>query len=83
MHPNHQVSIHAPAKGATICRGREAAGKSVSIHAPAKGATTAILPPARTWTGFDPRPREGGDSCFIRFATYTGVSIHAPAKGAT
>ena len=35
----HQVSIHAPAKGATPLRRRDPDSRQVSIHAPAKGAT--------------------------------------------
>ena len=34
-----QVSIHAPARGATKVIGRCFKGGSVSIHAPARGAT--------------------------------------------
>ena len=34
-----QVSIHAPAMGATFCRMEANAKKYVSIHAPAMGAT--------------------------------------------
>ena len=37
-----EVSIHAPAKGATYRRRCHVYAASVSIHAPAKGAT---LPP--------------------------------------
>jgi len=33
------VSIHAPARGATGSRRRERPGRTVSIHAPARGAT--------------------------------------------
>ena len=62
--PSPQISIHAPAKGATL-RGRirEKFG-SISIHAPAKGATRAYnssLPDG----DFNPRSREGSD--FNRF----------------
>ena len=35
----HQISIHAPAKGATIPQLRGHFGGVISIHAPAKGAT--------------------------------------------
>ena len=33
------ISIHAPAKGATLSRRRNGADGEISIHAPAKGAT--------------------------------------------
>jgi len=37
------VSIHAPAKGATELHGSHVSAKVVSIHAPAKGATSDIF----------------------------------------
>ena len=43
QHPNH-VSIHAPARGATIKPFRIRCRPSVSIHAPARGATTRRHP---------------------------------------
>ncbi len=51
------VSIRAPAKGATLAV-PVAVPSGVSIRAPAKGATRS---PGRCLQGFDPRPREGGD----------------------
>ena len=39
------ISIHAPAKGATQAQSKSSVFESISIHAPAKGATaSAILP---------------------------------------
>ena len=77
------VSIHAPAKGATLEIIRGSRQKRVSIHAPAKGATpyggkgaymleVSIHAPAKGATEHNQGLRE-------RIA----VSIHAPAKGAT
>jgi len=77
------VSIHAPARGATIdglCDGDKVV---VSIHAPARGATpkgnifyadevVSIHAPARGATDF----REQIKAAEV-------VSIHAPARGAT
>ena len=37
------ISIHAPAKGATICGTMLCSDVNISIHAPAKGATLAAL----------------------------------------
>ncbi len=37
-----QVSIHAPAWGATLCHGQRQLLRRVSIHAPAWGATRAL-----------------------------------------
>ena len=42
------VSIHAPAKGATIDRRHPAHGIMVSVHAPAKGATGVGQRPKRS-----------------------------------
>ena len=80
-----QVSIHAPARGATSVYAAPAARiPAVSIHAPARGATGApgvrgiqpprvsIHAPARGATG-TPACRRGSGP----------VSIHAPARGAT
>jgi len=77
------VSIHAPARGATLTLCREASVGPVSIHAPARGATDRQLPvevfdlvsihaPARGATALRP------DALRDR-----AVSIHAPARGAT
>ena len=33
------ISIHAPAKGATVFRCKVGTNRQISIHAPAKGAT--------------------------------------------
>ncbi len=55
------VSIHAPARGATSrLRGR-IGGERVSIHAPARGATPAVPCRVPSWRGFNPRARTGRD----------------------
>ncbi len=41
--PSSDVSIHAPARGATRSRSRHTRCRPVSIHAPARGATTCIF----------------------------------------
>ena len=60
----HHVSIHAPARGATV--GSVGSSKitwTVSIHAPARGATTNRHPrPHLAISCFNPRTREGCDS---------------------
>ena len=38
-HARHDISIHAPAKGATMPQGFTISQTRISIHAPAKGAT--------------------------------------------
>ena len=60
-HGRPRVSIHAPARGATLLldvRGRLA---FVSIHAPARGATAAIYRVRNMHRGFNPRARKGRD----------------------
>ncbi len=57
-----EVSIHAPARGATSSTPSPPAAGSVSIHAPARGATSDQPYSEFDGDGFDPRPREGGDS---------------------
>ncbi len=89
-----QVSIHAPARGATRCqkvmfqstrpRGATSAHANVSIHAPARGATIGESNVDRAVRCFNPRARAGRDasSSSIRGQRLV-VSIHAPARGAT
>jgi len=56
------VSIHAPARGATIEDNERHIARLVSIHAPARGATETekIVRPA--CQRFNPRTREGCDT---------------------
>ena len=56
-----QISIHAPAKGATTVLVPVSPQVLISIHAPAKGATRHFLPPSHTSLHFNPRSREGSD----------------------
>ena len=61
------ISIHAPARGATCCTISAAPARRISIHAPARGATPL-------WGGYGPqryfnsRPCERGDSYFRKMA---------------
>mgnify|MGYP001300196289 CR=1 FL=1 len=77
------VSIHAPARGATmIVRVGQLLG-NVSIHAPARGATWMRSTSSPTsWVSIHAPARgaTGGERHFLRVG---GVSIHAPARGAT
>ena len=56
------ISIHAPARGATIYLVMILFGKKISIHAPARGATRYIQPVNRADRHFNPRSREGSDT---------------------
>ena len=55
------ISIHAPAKGATGNKNWLGDEDKISIHAPAKGATLKESPGRTSSTNFNPRSREGSD----------------------
>ena len=57
-----EVSIHAPARGATSDRRISRSRISVSIHAPARGATGHHDRQSEESRSFNPRAREGRDS---------------------
>ena len=78
------VSIHAPAKGATVRSALADLAIDVSIHAPAKGATavrSTVLAKLAEFRSTPPRRGRRGRQSVV--AAGRGVSIHAPAKGAT
>ena len=79
------ISIHAPVKGATLCRLRIPPGlRHISIHAPVKGATALKDRYKRENQDFNPRTREGCDALRKLAGENTWhISIHAPVKGAT
>ena len=84
MPKNNDISIHAPAKGATspvlliriLC--------DISIHAPAKGATsmTYIIVFLKEISIHAPAKGATNNPCDLLYYDKT-ISIHAPAKGAT
>ncbi len=82
--PNRQVSIHAPARGATdgVEVGAYAA-PGVSIHAPARGATRSTSASARGGRFQSTPPRGGRLARREARQAREAVSIHAPARGAT
>ena len=81
---HHDISIHAPVKGATIVQVHPRVVPVISIHAPVKGATGRRS--FRSWNTryFNPRTRVG---CYVVYIREQGlqkpISIHAPVKGAT
>ena len=77
-----QVSIHAPAGGATRLKTNNDNGGCVSIHAPA-GARLLVQNVAKRNRGFNPRARGGRDNFPTIAERGYRVSIHAPAGGAT
>ena len=79
-----QVSIHAPAWGATFLAARRGLLRRVSIHAPAWGATIRYQLDKGPYHRFNPRARMGRDLVHVwDYDCQSGVSIHAPAWGAT
>ena len=79
-----EVSIHAPAWGATASGTDDFRSDTVSIHAPAWGATPRRQPPPIPQSRFQsthPRGVRQGGQDFMRYPPF--VSIHAPAWGAT
>ena len=77
------ISIHAPAKGATnravdMCR-----NIIISIHAPAKGATVPHLSEHYRIAISIHAPAKGATQYNTREMSRLIISIHAPAKGAT
>ena len=61
-HDPVEVSIHAPARGATLHLRANLTANRVSIHAPARGATGRSRRSALSSRCFNPRAREGRDS---------------------
>ena len=77
------VSIHAPARGATIGQCPVGPDSEVSIHAPARGATWSD-DGGFTWSNVSIHAPARGATCHIsRREGEHVVSIHAPARGAT
>ena len=78
------ISIHAPARGATLSSECLWIFQIISIHAPARGATTSMLDNCAFKDYFNPRSREGSDDVTtFRDCLMICISIHAPARGAT
>ena len=69
----HEISIHAPARGATAIPFAISRHKSISIHAPARGATYCTSCRSEIVSNFNPRSREGSDD-FIR--SFVPLSRH-------
>ena len=78
-----KISIHAPAKGATVDQDKADYACHISIHAPAKGATSPVASSSTSSIYFNPRSREGSDQNIKGAKDMSVISIHAPAKGAT
>ena len=78
------ISIHAPARGATLPSMRLIHSASISIHAPARGATHGKSSAHVVGCIFQStHPRGGRLSRNKRQRNQRNISIHAPARGAT
>ncbi len=81
--PQGQVSIHAPAQGATPGLLYVYQGFKVSIHAPAQGATTSKRERSGRNRVSIHAPAQGATKWTDSRRASVIVSIHAPAQGAT
>ena len=66
-----QISIHAPAKGATGYAQDRQGARQISIHAPAKGATFMPDFSSRFRNYFNPRSREGSDAHWLPHCSWS------------
>ena len=79
-----EISIHAPARGATSTGLRLLQVSPISIHAPARGATYSPHEiKERLQINFNPRSARGATSVARDLTNDEQISIHAPARGAT
>ena len=76
------ISIHAPARGATFIPRRPLFRDHISIHAPARGATSFTFSVISPETFQSTLPRGERPSRSLRRNRIV-ISIHAPARGAT
>ena len=81
--PADDVSIHAPARGATRAVKAVAWTALVSIHAPARGATEAQGLAEQLQHVSIHAPARGATETILQAGFARVVSIHAPARGAT
>ena len=77
------ISIHAPARGATLSKCDNIHSRYISIHAPARGATFPWIGMRTEESYFNPRSRERSDDGLQYSVDGAMISIHAPARGAT
>ena len=77
------ISIHAPARGATVWLVPPSPIIGISIHAPARGATNGKVQPSSDVMISIHAPARGATYSCSRLYSYHNISIHAPARGAT
>ena len=78
-----QISIHAPAWGATLRRSTAISSPRISIHAPAWGATGTCVFFFQILDISIHAPAWGATLHYLCFICKKCISIHAPAWGAT
>ena len=78
----HEISIHAPAQGATYLFAATNAGFNFNPRPRARGDVYG-LPLFQVHRNFNPRPRARGDFSPVIYDYFKEISIHAPAQGAT
>ena len=79
----HDISIHAPPRGATGEPCAAAGRGAISIHAPPRGATLARMAGFQRRWYFNSRPSARGDKMLRNRMNWNIISIHAPPRGAT
>ena len=77
------ISIHAPARGATYRCNVRCVNATFQSTPPRGGRRRHPIYRACNNQNFNPRPREGGDKVASAASLVYGISIHAPARGAT
>ena len=79
----YEISIHAPARGATADGKAGRTDCIISIHAPARGATQDETAHDDASEISIHAPARGATYLYWERNVVTGISIHAPARGAT
>ena len=80
----HQISIHAPAKGATRPMPQRTAARLFQSTLPRRERRCRTACNSGNCRYFNPRSREGSDGgASADVPRASSISIHAPAKGAT
>ncbi len=77
------ISIHAPARGATTYKKGYRPSIKISIHAPARGATGTKIAVLEQWRISIHAPARGATKHTVIQEVIKHISIHAPARGAT
>ena len=77
------ISIHAPARGATVCEACYDAAYSRFQSTLPQGERRNTQNGRKRKNNFNPRSRKGSDDINKIIDMFDSISIHAPARGAT